>query len=215
MRAILLCSMAREFRSKKLNRVQSQIQLINVMLRKIAHLQFGVGNDVSFLRGQPSCQKLQHGRLAGTVGANKRYTTVHVEREVEIFQNFWSRRAVGKRHSLELNEGARDGLRLRKGKRHGRIFRNRRNQFHSLENLDSTLGQGSPLGIKPPSVNKTLDMLSLSLLRLVRPFLVLELLHPGHLKLLIVARIRFQCPVEQMDDVCCKRVDEGPRMRNG
>ncbi|KAH9401662.1 hypothetical protein TYRP_017062 [Tyrophagus putrescentiae] len=151
---VVLLALSRRPLRHQLQGAVVEIELVDVMLRKVPDRKVSVGVPCPGKRRQVSVR-----------------TEVHLTEQDLIFR-------IAKGNLIELKQRRRQRFRFRKAQHHHRLRLHLLNQLLPLENLDSTLNQRGRAAVDPILVDKLLHVLPVHLLRFVVSLLLpLLLLH--------------------------------------
>ena len=132
------------------------VQLIDLMLGKIADAQLGGPCDLAVLRHQFARQELGQGRFALTIAAQQRNAVVLIDPQVQLFQN--GRPAIAHSAAVHVDDGWGQFFRLWEGKDHGLRLFGRGDQRHLFQHLDARLGLHGFRCLGFETIDKALQM---------------------------------------------------------
>lgn len=192
---------------------QLRIERVRMMLREHTNTQLAVNKTITIEVLDLTDQRLDEGRLTGTVGTNERDTRLHVNVDVDLGEQVHALLPTNL-GLIESHDRRRDLLGVREHENARGVLHDFLNEVNTVDSLDTRLHERGTLGVVTELVDELLEMLNLSFLRLALPRLLLDLLS---LRLLILIKVTLevmQLLGRELNDLIDDHVEEVTSVRN-
>ena len=148
--------------AQRLDRIQRQVEVLDVVLCEIGDSAVAVVRHVALCRLQTAEKQLEQRRFTGAVFADNRDPTFRVAAQIDSSENLAVSRTVTELDIVHLQESSVDSLLSRRVEAElddlWRLWRVKNGQF--FENLDLGLDLSSAVGVVAEAIDEDLDVIS-------------------------------------------------------